>query len=198
MSGLAHRISAAPKGIQVASKTAMPRHLPVTLIAAWLAIGPFVPPAAAVSVDELVNLKANGLTDDVLVALIETDGSVFQLTSADVLALHRRGLSEKVILAMLATARRAAAVQQSSEPSTGVVQPVPAPPPLPAPIQQTVVQNVAVLPPDPVYIQVPVAFPVFVPVHVRPEKPVKPVYWGFGGERRPNSWTPARDHGERK
>src|SRR5690606_29024948 len=60
-------------------------------------------------------------------------------------------------------------------------------------VQQTVVQEVHVEAPKPQrvrereYVQV----PVYVPVAVRPRVPVKepePVYWGFGGQRRPDTW----------
>jgi hypothetical protein len=174
----------------------MPRFLPVVVFAAWSVVGPFSTPASAVSVDELFNLRANGLSDDILVALIEADGSVFELSADDVLMLHKKGMGEKVILAMLATARRAhqAAEHQATFEAAEAAVPitVQTTPPS-APIQQSVVQHVEVLREEPVYVQVPVAFPVAVPVPVRHEKPVKPVYWGFGGTLRPDSWRPAPD-----
>jgi hypothetical protein len=171
----------------------MPRLLSIPLLAAWLLASPLVGTAGAVSVDELFNLKANGLSDDVLVALIEADGSVFQLSPDDVLALHKRGLGEKVILAMLASARRAVPATEprlAPEPPGRVVPvaEVHAAPGV-APIQQSIVQHVEVVRGDPVYVHVPFAIPVAVPV--RYEKPVKPVYWGYGGELRPGSWRPA-------
>ena len=45
-----------------------------------------------------------GLSDEVLIALIETDGSTFQLSANDILQLHKAGLSNAVILAMQKTA----------------------------------------------------------------------------------------------
>jgi hypothetical protein len=171
----------------------MLRVLPALLFAVVLVLGPLHSPAAAVSIDELFNLKANGLSEEVLIALIESDGSVFHLTSEDVLALHKRGLGEKVILAMLATARRAAPVMAApAAPPTVVVAPVVHVQP-PAPIEQSVEQHVNVAPPDPVYVQVPVAVPVPVVVSDRPVHAAKPVYWGFGGRLRPGSWKPAPD-----
>jgi hypothetical protein len=166
------------------------RHLTLaSLLACGLFAGPLVPPAGAVTVEELFSLKANGLSDDILVALIESDGSVFQLLPDDVVMLFRRGLSEKVILAMIATARR-----------------VPPPPQQemmisPAPMQQTVIHPFQLVNSSPVEVYVPVDVPVTVytpviPLNVhRPDRfdrldRVTPVYWGFGGELRPGSWTP--------
>jgi hypothetical protein len=172
----------------------MPRLLSIPLLAACLLTSPLLGgTAGAVSVDELFNLKANGLSDDVLVALIEADGSVFHLSSDDVLALHKRGLGERVILAMLASARRAVLVtdpQPAPEPPVRIVPVAEAhAAPAVAPIQQSIVQHVEVVREDPVYVHVPIAIPVAVPV--RHEKPVKPVYWGYGGDLRPGSWRPA-------
>ena len=148
-------------------------------------------PALAVTIRDLLNLKAAGLSDDILIALIQTDGSIFHLTADDVIALNRQGLSERVILAMIETARKAppvvpaaedpqadvAAIQQESQPPVQLVQ------------TETRVVEVPV--------EVPVAVPVPVPVVVRDRdrdhdrersKPPEPVYWGYGGQRRPDSW----------
>lgn len=176
----------------------MPRFLLAVILAGGLTAGPFIPSAAAVSVDELFNLKANGLSDEILVALIESDGSVFHLTPEDVLDLHKRGLSEKVVLAMLATSRRSApqaapVVPVASAPvivERVVVQETAAPG---APPPQSVVQHVEVTQGFPVY--VPIAVPV---VPVRPEKPAPPEYWGFGGKLRPGSWKPAPEPDHRR
>ena len=55
--------------------------------------------SAATTAAQLVDLSKAGLGDDVLVELIQTDGSTFQLSAADILSLHRQGLSDRVILA---------------------------------------------------------------------------------------------------
>ena len=148
-------------------------------------------PAMAVTIRDLLNLKAAGLSDDILIALIQTDGSIFHLTADDVIALNRQGLSERVILAMIETARKAppvvppaddpqpdfAAVQQESQ----------------APVQVVHTETRVVEVP----VEVPVAVAVPVPVIVRDKdrdhdreraKPPEPVYWGYGGQRRPDSW----------
>lgn len=140
-----------------------------------LAAGPFAAPVAAVSVDDLINLKAHGLSDQLLIELIDTSGSSFQLTADDVVALHTRGLSDTVLRAMIRTGRP---VRAGSNPAPPVPTTAPAPP--------VVVVSVPVS----------VAVPVYVPVVVdqRPRVPAKapePVYWGFGGKLRPDAWKPA-------
>ena len=163
------------------------RHLILaSFLVCSLVTGPLASRASAVTVEELFNLKINGLSDEILVALLQSDGSVFQLLPEDVLMLYRRGLSEKVILAMIATSRRAPQV-----PTETVVAPVP--------MQQTVIHPVQLINSSPVEVNVPVAVPVsvFVPVNPRRidrfDQPAHRPYWGFGGELRPDAWG-QRDH----
>jgi hypothetical protein len=179
----------------------------------WLLAGALslaVPgPAWAVSIADLVKLTAAGLSDDILVALIQSDGSVFALTADDVLSLRARGLSERVLLAMIRT-RVVAAPEASGvgPPASAVDLPPPGIDPVPAPreIPEEVVHHVvasAAPPPVVVFVEpagrpreyqtVPVAVPVYVPVYVpvsgSPHKAAAPpVYWGWGGERRPDAW----------
>ena len=40
---------------------------------------------SATSIRDLVQLKAAGLSDDILIALIQSDGSVFNLTADDII-----------------------------------------------------------------------------------------------------------------
>jgi hypothetical protein len=77
------------------------------LLPALVLLGPMQGRASAVPIQELLEFKGK-LSDDVLVALIESDGSVFHLSIGDVAALKDKGLSEKVILAMLKTATKQA------------------------------------------------------------------------------------------
>ena len=58
-------------------------------------------PALAVSTRDLVALAQAGLSDDLLVALIETDATVFGLDAPRILELRRQGLSERVLIAMM-------------------------------------------------------------------------------------------------
>lgn len=198
-------------------------------VAAILFIGVFgfAPQAmAATTAEQLVALSRAGLDDEILIALIETDGSRFVLKAEDILELYRKGLSNRVIRAMQATARKpqtpppARDARVAPTPSEFVdnTQAVPpqAEPPVPAAprpdpptavtvrapdvhVSQHVTQHVEVEAPRersrvettyvavPVYVQAPVV-----------AKPDPPVYWGWGGQRRPDSWddgqkTPAKE-----
>jgi hypothetical protein len=110
--------------------------LMLTLAGAGVSGAPATTPstvATTTTIRELLQLKAAGVSDDVLIALIESDGSVFRLTAEDIIDLRRQGLSERVILAMLATARRAVApprigVRDPIGQPTRLVQPPPAAP----------------------------------------------------------------------
>jgi hypothetical protein len=159
-----------------------------------------------------VNLSRAGLDDEILIALIQTDGSTFQLTADDILALHRLGLSDRVIRAMQETARKPVAAPAPTpvaepvaaepsfeppvaEPPIYDAPPLPMPPPAVVNVYQTVTQRVE----TPAahgfqpYYAVPVAVPVYVgaPVVAAPRIQA-PTYWGWGGQRRPDSWQPDR------
>ena len=86
------------------------------LLPALVLLGPMQGRASAVTVQELLDFKGK-LSDDILIALIESDASVFHLSIGDVAALKEKGLSERVILAMLKTAtKRPAAVTAAPPP----------------------------------------------------------------------------------
>jgi hypothetical protein len=155
--------------------------------------------SAATTTSQLVELSRAGLDDDILIALIQTDGSTFQLTADDILVLHKQGLSDRVIRAMQETARPPAVLPIPVEPE---IIAVPAPPPPPPPTVVNVYETVTprVDPPAEIsqpYYTIPIAVPVYVgaPV-VRDQRPEKPMYWGWGGQRRPDSWQP--DPGPRR
>jgi hypothetical protein len=138
---------------------------------------------AATTSAQLVNLARAGVDDDVLIALIETDGSTFQLNADDILALHQQGLSDRVIRAMQETARR-------PEPAEAPPPPMPAPTSVApiVPLVQEVRPIVNLSEPPPPAAIYPVA------ARVRPVEhsaPPAPVYWGWGGQRRPDSWDDA-------
>ena len=67
----------------------------------FLAIAPS--PAAAVTTDQVVALKKAGVSDAVILALIERDQTVFSIAPEQIVALQREGLSEALIIAMLKT-----------------------------------------------------------------------------------------------
>jgi len=59
----------------------------------------------AASVDDVVRLAAAGVSDDVILAYIDRDKTIFSLGPDDVVALRGRGISEAVIIAMLKSGR---------------------------------------------------------------------------------------------
>jgi hypothetical protein len=202
------------------------RHLTRILLALAILAGPAAGVGRAASgVRDLLLLKEAGLSDDILIDLIQSDGSVFHLKAADIIDLHKQGLSDRVIRAMLATARKPAAPgpppllaepdqptlpgvpeapfedrarvlvpPQAEDITPGMTEPqvddapratwpsVPmavAASVTPAPVQTQVVE-----------VYVPVAVPVVVErQHVAPPAPPPaPVYWGYGGQKKPGSW----------
>lgn len=166
--------------------------------------------ADAVTFRDVIELTRAGLGEEILLALIEVDRSVFPIDAASIKQLKEAGVSERVILAMVRSGRE--------------VQPVPdqipvdvAPPPV-APQPQVVVIDHHE-PPE--IREVPVAVPVYIPVatrsartagvhdgdyvrrvdlpfgqtvtvpasdHRAPVKQQEPVYWGWGGKLRPDAW----------
>ncbi|MGH9311152.1 MAG: hypothetical protein ACRD1U_17375, partial [Vicinamibacterales bacterium] len=174
-------------------------------------------PAEALTTRDIIELTRAGLGEDVLLALIEVDGSVFAIDPAALKALKAAGVSEKVIVALVRSGREPAAI----EPPMPVVDPPPAPVD-PAPQPQVVVIDHHE-PPREVVVPVPVYVAVsphsrhradvhrqpaesnFVPFQfglppVRPvaQQPKKPVYWGFGGKLRPDAWKPERHEESRR
>lgn len=173
-------------------------------------VGPAVSRAYAINLRDLIALSKEGVSDGVLVAIIETDGSKFTLGPNDVRQLRSEGVSDAVIIAMLMTARSPVRPSEVTSPvapvtpgvdaaeATETLLPVrrtPAPAPAPVIINQTIVQKVEAPSrrhepqPQPVYVPVYIAVPTR-PVEVKKEEPV---YWGWGGKRRPDAWgeTPA-------
>jgi hypothetical protein len=168
-----------------------------------LLVGPAVSSAYAVTIRDLVALTKEGVSDAVLIALIETDGSRFQMTADEVRSVRAQGLSDAVIVAMIRTRpilppKEPAVIPAAPAP---VAPPEPIAPPAPQPVivqappvnvTQTVTQKVEVPYERPRRVeQVPVYVPVYVAVPTRPVevKKEEPVYWGWGGKRRPDAWA---------
>jgi hypothetical protein len=61
--------------------------------------------ASAVSVEEIVALAKAGVTDTVILALIDRDKTIFSLEPDQLVSLKAQGLSEPVIVAMLKSGR---------------------------------------------------------------------------------------------
>lgn len=167
--------------------------------------------ADAVTVRDIVELTHAGLGEDVLLALIDVDRSIFPIDAATIKDLKAQGVSERVILAMVRSGREVA-------PPPPVASDEAAPATAPDP------QVIVIDHHDPEIREVPVAVPVYVPVvttgvrtHVHavsstpkgipissdlwvaertpgqptPARRAEPVYWGFGGKLRPDAWKPA-------
>jgi hypothetical protein len=62
-------------------------------------------PAGAVTVDQVVALAQAGVTDAVILALIDRDRTILAIEPEQIVKLQRDGLSEAVILAMLKSGR---------------------------------------------------------------------------------------------
>lgn len=167
--------------------------------------------AEAVTIRDLIELSKAGLSDPVLLALIEVDRNVFTIDTATLKQLKEAGVSDPVIVALIRSGRQPVApapdIPAATPPCEGcnpnkdviVIDHRDPPPPVPAPVAY------------------PVAVPIYVPVPspsdwfrdtvttviptdhglVKARVPVppnclkaEPVYWGFGGKLRPGSWEP--------
>ena len=62
-------------------------------------------PRSPITVDQIVALAQAGVTDTVILALIDRDRTVFAIEPEQMSTLQRDGLSETVILAMLKSGR---------------------------------------------------------------------------------------------
>ena len=152
--------------------------------------------AYALTVRDVVELTRAGLGEETLLALIEVDPSVFPIDTATLKTLKAAGVSERVIVAMVRSARSAPAAPETL--------PLQEPAPQPTEPQVIVIDHHDA----PQIREVPVAVPVYIPV-VRTrdrdegdsrgahadrsrehQKDPEPVYWGWGGKLRPDAWQP--------
>jgi hypothetical protein len=207
----------------------MRRLLFVPLIAAALSAVPSA--ASAVTLKEIVELTRAGLSDDILLALIEIDPRVYPVDPETLRMLKESGVSERVIIAMVKSGRTPPPQPPVQQPPIEMMTPPPPPEPEVVVVERPVVREVAVA--VPVYVPVPVV-PV-APVVVHPSRVVdpsralsdydlrgvdrlgvgfdrleiaqpkraEPVYWGWGGKRRPDSWPveqprPSKSSNERR
>lgn len=139
-------------------------------------------PVEAVTLRDLIELGRAGIGDDVLVALIELDDTVYALEPRQILELKTAGMSDRVIVALLRNGRRPPPAESIARPDR-VGDPT-------DPILLTIVNtggsasvDATIAPPLPV----PVYVPVFVPVAVRDrptvtmkERPFDGLPLGFG------------------
>lgn len=131
--------------------------------------------ASAVSVRDIIELTKAGLSDDILIAVIEADRTVFTLDKDQILELKKAGVSKAVLLKMIRTRIE--------------LEPTPEAPPSTDTYRQPEVVVIGTQPPTPpVTIVVPQYY--FVPYsiwgapahHVPPAAPpvIAPEYRGFG------------------
>jgi len=79
------------------------RFVHTLLLAAALALAPTV--ASAVTVDQIVALSKAGVSEAIILALIDRDKTLLTIEPDQIVALQRDGVSERVILAMLKSGR---------------------------------------------------------------------------------------------
>ncbi|MEO5894380.1 MAG: hypothetical protein ABIS06_01620 [Vicinamibacterales bacterium] len=181
------------------------------IVIATLALAPTVTALAqTLSTRDVIELSKAGLGEEVLLALVEVNKSVFPVDRGTLKSLKDAGVPANVIVAMVRSGR------DQVEPA------LPVPPAAPA-MPQDVIDGDGMTAREreleraderakdrelerdleriraarresqyvaPVAVPVPVYIPV--PVQRRPQqvKPVEPVYWGWDGKRRPDSWDP--------
>ena len=175
--------------------------------------------AQAVTLKDIVDLSKAGLGDEVLLALIDVDGGVFDVDPVTLKSLKAAGVSERVIVALVRSGRERPIAPAEPPTLTDVVSQQTAPEVVyvdrPSP---TVVREVAVpyAVPYPVYVGVPLGSRgrhegrAPVGVHLEPSitapetiqgrphnltdvhapSTKEPVYWGNGGKLRPDAWNP--------
>ena len=188
----------------------------VALAAAVLLLAAAAAPAEALTIRDVIELTKAGVSEEVLLALIDVDGGVYASDTETLKALKAAGVSERVMVALVRSGRE----RQLPEPA--------APPPAPPDEAQAPAPQVVVIEHhEPQVQQVVVPVPVYVPVYTTPSRrhrdpyatqrvrtgdfapsnyvpfqpappvirqqvePAPPVYWGFGGKRRPDAWAPS-------
>jgi hypothetical protein len=176
--------------------------------------------ADAITIQEIMDMTRAGISDDVLLALIEVDRSVFPVDTATLTKLKQAGVSETVMVAIVKSGRTPVPA-----PEAPPVDVAPQTPPEPQVVyvdrEPTVIREIhEVVVPVPVYVAVgsvgsprirhhaDVVSAVNTPDTLlrslsnpfgtigpqpEPQKRAEPVYWGWGGKRRPDSWDPAPD-----
>ena len=195
------------------------RRVAVAVILLAISAGPVA--AQTLTTKEIVELSKGGMSEAVLLALIEVHRSVFPIDRDTLKMLKAEGVSDNVVVAMIRSGR----------------DPIPVPPPPPpAPTPSVIVDRGDGTPeliikdrdPEQTRVvvvedrdeepvrerrresirEVPVAVPVYLTAPVRrnidrraldrerldrvePPKRQEPVYWGFGGKLRPDAWKPA-------
>jgi hypothetical protein len=76
-----------------------------TAALAFLLLALVAPGASAVTREEIVRLSKSGVSDEVILALVDRDKTIFTINADDLVALNSDGVSEAVVLAMLKSGR---------------------------------------------------------------------------------------------
>ena len=190
------------------------------LVLVAIATLPFASRAEALTVRDVIQLSRAGVSDQVLLALIDVDNRVYTIDADAVKQMKDAGVSDAVMLAMIHAGRDTSPAPDTAagDAASGAA----AQPPLQAsvaPQPQVIVIDHSEAQPAvrEVPVPVPVAVPVAVPIApfdfrtervstiittdtgaaVRARVPVppncvkaEPIYWGNGGKRRPGTWEP--------
>ena len=137
---------------------------PVIAAALFLvaALAVTVQPAQALTIRDVIDLTRAGLTDDVLVALIEVDGGVYPTDTATLKSLKDAGVSDRVMIALIRSGRDRRVEEPPPVPVVDDAS-VEAPPP-----PTVVIEHRGVIEhrePQIQQVAVPVPVPVYVPVY---------------------------------
>ena len=96
------------------------------MVLALVLVLPLIPASAeAVTIRDIIELTKAGLGDNVLLALIEVDGGVFNIDTETLTRLKKAGVSEQVIVALVRSGR----TRPVEEPAPLVVTDTPEPQP---------------------------------------------------------------------
>ena len=187
----------------------------LALAAAVLLLAAAAVPAEALTIRDVIELTKAGVSEEVLLALIDVDGGVYASDTETLKALKAAGVSERVMVALVRSGRERQLPEPAAPPAPQDEAEAPAP-------QVVVIEHH-----EPQVQQVVVPMPVYVPVYTTPSRahrdpyatqrvrtgdfapsnyvpfqpappvirqqvePAPPVYWGFGGKRRPDAWAPS-------
>jgi hypothetical protein len=93
-------------GERIAKLCSMSAYLKSALLAVLIVAGLGVAtPVSALTLEEVVGLSKSGVTDAVILALIDRDKTIFALEPDQIVKLQRDGVSEPIILALLKSGR---------------------------------------------------------------------------------------------
>ena len=127
------------------------RHLlfaPLVLVLALMSPAP----ASAVTINDIISLSKAGVSEPVILALIDRDKSVFTLSAEQLVTLQKAGVTDTIVIAMLRGGREEPPAAVEPAP---IAEAEPLPEPLPPPE-----------PPAPSAASVPYAVPYAVPYYV--------------------------------